>query len=59
MVDAEVAHAVADGGRLGWFQYDEGVEVDAEGFVTKIDNHELEPEKVYRVASVKDFCRWV
>ena len=39
----------------GWMQYDDGVEVDSNGFVVKIGGAPLDPRKNYRVGSFIDF----
>ena len=39
----------------GWFQYDDGVEVDSKGFVTKVANSTIDKNKIYRVGSFLDF----
>jgi len=41
----------------GWMQYDDGVEVDQEGFVEKVNGQPLDTAKVYKVASIVDFWR--
>ena len=39
----------------GWFQYDDGVEIDPEGFVSSIGNSVIDKNKIYRVGSFMDF----
>jgi len=41
----------------GWMQYDDGVIVDKDGFVEKINGQPLDIAKVYKVASIVDFWR--
>jgi len=41
----------------GWMQYDDGVELDEEGFVTHIQNKPLDMSEVYNVATISDFWR--
>merc|ERR1711970_1154953 len=39
----------------GWMQYDEGVEVDDNGYVVRIGGSPLDPKRMYRVGSFIDF----
>merc|ERR1712203_17784 len=39
----------------GWFQYDDGVEVDSDGFVVSIGGSLIDKNKLYRVGSFLDF----
>jgi len=39
----------------GWMQYDDGVEVDSNGFVVRIGGAPLDPKRMYRVGSFIDF----
>jgi len=41
----------------GWMQYDDGVELDDEGFVTHIFNEPIDLARTYKVASISDFWR--
>lgn len=41
----------------GWMQYDDGVELDADGYVTHIAKEALEETRIYKVASIVDFWR--
>lgn len=41
----------------GWMQYDDGVEIDQEGNVEKVNGQPLDISKVYKVASIVDFWR--
>jgi len=41
----------------GWMQYDDGVELDADGFVTKVGGEPIDLSRVYKVASISDFWR--
>mmetsp|Transcript_125367 Transcript_125367/g.390309 ORF Transcript_125367/g.390309 Transcript_125367/m.390309 type:complete len:347 (-) Transcript_125367:48-1088(-) len=41
----------------GWMQYDDGVELDEEGYVTQIGGKPLDLAKTYKVASISDFWR--
>lgn len=41
----------------GWFQYDEQVVLDSDGYVTSIDGAPLDPKRLYRVATFEDFFR--
>lgn len=39
----------------GWFQYDDGVEVDSDGFVVSVGDCLIDKNKLYRVGSFLDF----
>jgi 2',3'-cyclic-nucleotide 2'-phosphodiesterase (5'-nucleotidase family) len=39
----------------GWFQYDDGVEVDSDGCVISVGNFPLDRDRLYRVGSFLDF----
>jgi len=39
----------------GWMQYDDAVEVDADGFVIRIDRQEIDPGRIYRVGTTSRF----
>merc|ERR1712194_800400 len=41
----------------GWFQYDDGVEVDSDGYVVQVGHHPIELDRKYRVGTVGDFFR--
>jgi len=41
----------------GWMQYDDGVELDADGFVTHVAGKPIDLAKTYKVASISDFWR--
>lgn len=41
----------------GWMQYDDGVELDADGFVTHVGGQPIDLGRVYKVASISDFWR--
>lgn len=41
----------------GWMQYDDGVHIDQDGFVEKVNGQPLDIAKVYKVASIVDFWR--
>ena len=41
----------------GWMQYDDEVELDDDGYVVSIAKQPLEPERIYKVASIVDFWR--
>jgi len=41
----------------GWMQYDDGVILDEDGFVTHIGGTEIDLARVYKVASISDFWR--
>mmetsp|Transcript_54264 Transcript_54264/g.126338 ORF Transcript_54264/g.126338 Transcript_54264/m.126338 type:complete len:612 (+) Transcript_54264:138-1973(+) len=41
----------------GWMQYDDGVELDQDGFVTHVAGQPLDLSRVYKVASISDFWR--
>ena len=39
------------GPSTGRFQYDDGLEVDADGYVTSVQGEPLDPERMYKVGS--------
>ena len=39
----------------GWFQYDDGVEIDSNGCVIRVDDCPLDRDRIYRVGSFLDF----
>jgi len=41
----------------GWMQYDDEVELDDDGYVVSIGKQPLDPERVYKVATIVDFWR--
>lgn len=41
----------------GWMQYDDGVELDEDGYVTHIGGQAIDMAKIYKVASISDFWR--
>jgi len=41
----------------GWMQFDDGIELDQNGFVEKVHGKPLDVSKVYKVASIVDFWR--
>jgi len=41
----------------GWMQYDDGVELDEDGYVTHVGGQPLDMAKIYKVASISDFWR--
>merc|ERR1712232_725060 len=41
------------GPSTGRFQYDDGIEVDTDGYVTSVQGELLDPERMYKVGSCK------
>ena len=41
----------------GWMQYDDEVEIDSEGEIETIGNIQFDPEKIYRVGSIKNLIK--
>jgi len=41
----------------GWMQYDDGVELDEDGFVTHVNGEPLDVSRVYNIASISDYWR--
>lgn len=41
----------------GWFQHDESIEVDSEGYVVRVGGEPLQLDRVYRIATFQDFFR--
>lgn len=41
----------------GWMQFDDGVKVDADGFVTHVGGEPIDLSRNYKVASIRDYWR--
>eukprot|EP00434_Breviolum_minutum_P019428 symbB.v1.2.017131.t1/scaffold1268.1/size213459/12 len=41
----------------GWMQYDDEVELDEDGYVVSIAKQSLDPDRIYKVATIVDFWR--
>lgn len=41
----------------GWFQHDDGVIVDNDGYVVSIGGEPLDPDRMYNIATMEDFFR--